>query len=78
VATPLYLLYEILIRLTELDPMIGDFYSYKYTDTGVIIRTTNGSLYVAQQLLDKQFANPVHITPDELKLLVADFKWNTN
>ncbi|WP_157766466.1 hypothetical protein [Pedobacter ginsengisoli] len=75
--TPLYVLYELLIRLTELDPMIGDFYSHKYTDQGAIIRTNNGSLNVHQHILEKQFSNPTKITDADLQQLVNEFKWNT-
>lgn len=77
VTTPLYVLYELLIRLTELDPMIGDFYAHKYTDTGVIIRTNNGSLNVPLHILEKQFSSPSQITNADLKQLVNEFKWST-
>ena len=77
VTTPLYVLYELLIRLTELDPTIGDFYAHKYTDSGAIIRTNNGSLIVPQHILEKQFSNPSQITDADLKQLVNEFKWST-
>ncbi len=77
VTTPLYVLYELLIRLTELDPMIGDFYAHKYIDTGAIIRTNNGSLKVPQHILEMQFSNPSQITDADLKQLVNEFNWST-
>jgi hypothetical protein len=77
VTTPLYVLYELLIRLTELDPMIGDFHTHKQMENGAIIRTNNGSLNVPKHILKKQFSSPSEVTEADLKQLVNEFKWST-
>lgn len=76
VTTPLYVLYELLIRLTELDPMIGDFHEHKHLENGAVIKTNNGSLNVPKHILKKQFSSPSEVTEADLKRLVNEFKWS--
>lgn len=73
---PLFIFYELLIRLSEIQPEIGDYVSYTPSNNGCIVRTTNGTLNVLNQILTKQFEDPNQITTQELFILLQTFKGN--
>ena len=71
---PLYIYYEILIRLAEIGPNVGEYLSYKHDGDDYLIRTTTGELLVARAVLSKQFEDPNLLSIHELVQLAATFK----
>lgn len=63
-----------LIRLQELNPGVGEYFSFKKTDTGVLVITTTGHLNIPSAVLEKQFQDPESITSDELTIILDTFK----
>lgn len=66
-----YVIYELLVRLQELDPAVGGYVSFKKIQAGICVQTTNGPLDIPNILLDLQFNNPVAISDSDLKNLLA-------
>ncbi|MEE1945825.1 hypothetical protein VRU48_11955 [Pedobacter sp. KR3-3] len=65
-----YVIYELLIRIKELNPEVGDFVSCRKTDRGVYVQTTSGQITIPDSLYHKQFEDPTEIsTADLLSLL---------
>lgn len=71
---PLYIYYELLIRLSEIESEIGHYVSSTTDHEVCIIRTTNGTVKVPLNLLQKQFNDPNLIKQDELITLSKGFK----
>ncbi|RZK69077.1 MAG: hypothetical protein EOO92_22385 [Pedobacter sp.] len=69
-----YVFYELLIRLQELDPAVGEYSSFKKTDEGVTLNTTTGSMEVLEHLLSMQFNTPALITSAELLNILKTFR----
>lgn len=69
-----YVVYELLIRFQELHPDVGEYISNKKTGSGVLLRTTTGSLELPQELLYKQFKEPSLISQKEISSLLEHFK----
>jgi len=61
-----YVIYELLIRIKELNPDIGDFVSCRKTDRGVYVQTTSGHLTIPESLYHQQFEDPAKISATEL------------
>ncbi|WP_293741477.1 hypothetical protein [uncultured Pedobacter sp.] len=71
---PLYIYYELLIRLSEIESGIGDYVSSDANDENCVLRTTNGIITVPINLLRRQSADPNLINLDELIALSKNFK----
>ncbi|WP_316833039.1 hypothetical protein [Pedobacter aquatilis] len=71
---PLYLYYEILIRLEELVPNIGDYLAAHERENECLIKTTTGQLTVPKTLLMKQFEDPNLIAESEMATLSQNFQ----
>jgi len=71
---PLYIYYELLIRLSEINPELGDYLSSSTHAQICILRTTLGTMHIPEELLDRQFNNPSLITISELEQVIATFK----
>lgn len=69
-----YVIYELLIRVQEFDPGIGDYQSYKKINGGISVTTTGGSLDISTYLLDKQFNNPALVSQDDILVLLGTYK----
>jgi hypothetical protein len=65
-----YVVYELLIRLNELNADVGDFVSCKKTEQGIAVQTTSGQLIIPESLYHRQFANPAEISTIELLSLL--------
>ncbi len=70
---PVYAIVELLIRLTDFEPQIGDYRGHRAVDDQVIVKTTNGSIILSNDLVLRQFHTPENITTDELIRLAASF-----
>jgi len=71
---PLYIYYELLIRLSEIESEIGHYVSSTANEEVCILRTTNGTVNVPVNFLKRQFEDPSLINKDELVALSKDFK----
>jgi len=69
-----YVIYELLIRVQELNPEAGEYVSYKKISGGVAVRTTTGSIEIPDHLLTEQFNNPASIKEAEILALMESFK----
>lgn len=61
-----YVVYELLIRLNELNADVGNFVSCKKTEQGILVQTTSGQLTIPESLYRRQFENPAEISAIEL------------
>ncbi|WP_316828301.1 hypothetical protein [Pedobacter miscanthi] len=73
---PLYIYYELLIRLSEIESEIGHYVSSTADHEICIIRTTNGTVKVPVNLVKRQFEDPNLISTEELKVLSKTFRPN--
>ena len=71
---PTYAIVELLIRLTPINPTIGDYKGHLVYDDGVIVKTTHGTIKFSLVLIMQQFNHPESITEDVLKTVACDFK----
>lgn len=71
---PLYIYYELLIRLSEIESEIGHYVSSTANEEVCILRTTNGTVNVPVNFLKRQFEDPNLINKDELIALSKGFK----
>lgn len=71
---PLYLYYELLIRLTEFRPEIGDFISVFASDSHLVLSTDTGMLEISSGLMYRQFNDPDTVSREEIRKLAGDFQ----
>lgn len=69
-----YIFHELLIRLQELNPAVGEYTSFKLEDNEIEISTSNGYLKVSQNMLERQLTDPSTISQQELIKLLDSFK----
>ena len=69
-----YVIYELLIRLQELNPAVGDYVSNKRSADGILVRTSSGTIDIPESILSTQFNSPSSITQDEILSLLDRFK----
>lgn len=65
-----YVIYELLIRMKELNPDIGDFISCKRTQNGILVQTTSAPIMIPETIYQQQFENPSAISTIELLSLI--------
>lgn len=71
---PVYVIYELIIRLQELNPEVGEYINYRDTATGILVRTTSGNIEVPESMLLRQFNDPTSITQHEILNLLDNFR----
>jgi len=69
-----YILYELLIRLQEINPAVGIYKSFKLGDNGIEIKTSTGHLKISKHIFERQFTDPSTISQEELIKLLESFK----
>ncbi|ETZ19146.1 hypothetical protein [Pedobacter sp. V48] len=69
-----YVIYELLIRLQELNPAVGEYISHKKTDDGILVRSSTGVIAMPEDILFRQFNDPATISQHEVLGLQAGFK----
>lgn len=69
---PLYIIEEMVIRLQEFNPAIGDLTGNERLGSQMIVKTTNGIITVPVLLLSKQLCDPGVITKQEIAELSKD------
>ncbi len=71
---PTYAIVELLIRLAQIDPHIGDYKGHAVYTDAVIVKTTLGNITFSKTLIGQQFNHPELITEAELKKVAKTFK----
>ena len=71
---PVYVIYELIIRLQELNPEIGEYLNYRDTETGILVRTTSGTIELTDAVLLSQFNNPTSISQHEILSILDTFR----
>ncbi|MBV8388421.1 MAG: hypothetical protein JO080_01340 [Mucilaginibacter sp.] len=71
---PTYAIVELLIRLEKHNPTIGGYKNHTEFDTGVIVKTSGGSIEFTKELVEQQFHDPEKITEKELAQTALLFK----
>ena len=66
---PVFVIYELLIRIHEHDPSIGSYVSHNFNNTGVVIFTTTKKIKIRNAILNRQFKDPELIFDADLLLL---------
>ncbi len=70
---PTYAIVELLIRLGQIDPIIGDYKGHVVYDDGVIVKTTGGAITFSKAIIRQQFEAPELITDMELQVVAKLF-----
>ncbi len=70
---PTYAIVELLIRLSHINPLIGDYKGHAFNEDGVIVKTKHGSIAFSKSLIKQQFDNPEMISDDELTIIASTF-----
>lgn len=73
---PTYAIVELLIRLEDINPLIGSYKDHVPHEYGVMVKTTNGHINFSRQLVMQQFNNPGLIDATELKAVAELFKYS--
>jgi hypothetical protein len=71
---PTYAIVELLIRLSQYNHLIGNYKNHSIFDTGVMVKTSSGSIKFPLSTIHRQFENPGSITESELANLALLFK----
>ncbi|MGQ7856689.1 hypothetical protein ACUN24_20820 [Pedobacter sp. WC2501] len=71
------MIYELLIRLQELNPAVGEYLLNNQTDVGTLVRTISGSIAIPNDILLRQFNDPASISQHETLNLLDGFKPGT-
>ncbi|WP_276088855.1 hypothetical protein [Pedobacter sp. JY14-1] len=69
-----YVVYELLIRLQALTPNVGVYLSSSQNPSGVLLKTTTGTIHLPIELLKKQFEEPSLITETDIINLLSNFR----
>lgn len=73
---PVFVIYELIIRLSEIEPGIGDYISGTHHDEGIIIKLSNGTLFIPDSVLQMQFKDPELLNKTDLLQLLTQYKKN--
>jgi hypothetical protein len=71
---PTYAIVELLIRLSRYNYLIGDYKNHSVFDTGVMVKTSGGSISFPVAIIVQQFENPTAITESELASIALLFR----
>lgn len=69
-----YVIYELLIRLQELNPGVGEYVSSKKSASGVLLKTSTGTIDIPEELLNRQFHQPALVSQEEMQSMLQHFK----
>ena len=71
---PTYVIVELLIRLSQHNYLIGDYKYHSVFDTGVMVKTSGGSISFPTQIVLKQSESPTTISDEELSQIALRFR----
>jgi hypothetical protein len=69
-----YVIVELLIRLANHEPQIGNYKTHAVHEDGVLVKTSTGVIQFNLDLIKKQFECPEKITVNELSGVASSFK----
>lgn len=69
VPIPVFVIYELLSRIHQIDPKIGTYVSHQYNTSGAVIVTTTGTIRIRKAILNRQFKDPDLVLESDLRLL---------
>ncbi|MCL4638709.1 MULTISPECIES: hypothetical protein [Olivibacter] len=64
---PVFVIHELIIRLQEIDPLVGEYKSHYFSTEDAVVETSYLQLRFPMYLLRKQFQDPELISQDELR-----------
>jgi hypothetical protein len=70
---PTYAIVELLIRLSDINPQIGNYKDHHIQDSHVIVKTTHGYIRFPHPIVMQQFNNPDLITEQQLTDIAETF-----
>jgi hypothetical protein len=70
---PTYAVVELLMRLSQHNLSIGDYKNHFAYDTGVIVKTSRGTICFPEALIKQQFEDPDLVTDNALLELALSF-----
>jgi hypothetical protein len=73
---PTYAIIELLIRLGEIEPLIGNYQEHIPHEYGIVVKTTSGHINFNRGLVMQQLADPTLIDQQELTVIASLFKRN--
>ena len=68
---PLFIIYELLTRIHQIDPTIGSYVSHKLNTNGAVLTTSNRTIRIRKAILNRQFKDPTLVTEADLLQLIA-------
>ncbi|MEN0052260.1 MAG: hypothetical protein AAGC65_01260 [Mucilaginibacter sp.] len=71
---PTYAIVELLIRLSQYNHLIGNYKDHSIFDSGVMVKTSTGSIKLPLNIIQRQFDSPDFISESELSTLALLFK----
>jgi len=71
---PVFLYYELLVRLAEFRSDIGDFVSVFASDSHLVLTTATGILDIPSELMYRQFNDPDTISKEEIRKVADNFR----
>lgn len=66
---PLFIIYELLIRIQRFDPFIGSYVSHTFNNQGAVVTTTTSTLRIKKAILNRQFKDPELVQEADLRQL---------
>ncbi|TCD16861.1 hypothetical protein EZ456_23910 [Pedobacter psychrodurus] len=73
---PVFLYYELLVRLAEFRSDIGDFRSVIASDSHSVLTTATGLLEIPSALMHRQFNDPNTVSKEEIRKLAGNFRFH--
>ncbi len=71
---PLYAIVELLMRLTGINPQIGNYKNHAERGDEVVVKTTNGTIQLSKAFVLSQFHKPEDIEKRDLESLASRFR----
>ncbi|SEA65933.1 hypothetical protein [Pedobacter hartonius] len=66
---PVFVIYELLLRVQRFDPSIGSYKSHTFNTSGAVVITSNRKLRIRKAILNRQFKDPELVFESDLLLI---------
>jgi len=66
VPIPVFVIYELLMRIHQDNPAIGAYASHSINSSGAVVVTTTRTVRIRTAILNRQFRDPTLVTSDDL------------
>jgi len=67
VPIPVFVIYELLMRIHQNNPAIGAYASHSFNSSGAVVITTTRTVKIRTAILNRQFRDPNLVSEDDLK-----------